>query len=128
MEKPDMFRFSLLAGAAVALLPQASFARPADSAAQPADASAQPTDARRPLALVSGPTLSEGVQISPVDPPSAPTPQSPGNASGSSQPPLTVQAPPNPDEAIVVTGRRRRTDDVLGDVAVLSGESLAENV
>jgi iron complex outermembrane recepter protein len=39
-----MFRLSLLAGTAAALLPQASFAQPAVSSGQPRDASAQPAE------------------------------------------------------------------------------------
>jgi iron complex outermembrane receptor protein len=39
-----MFRLSLLAGTAAALLPQASFAQPAVSSGQPGDASAQPAE------------------------------------------------------------------------------------
>ena len=100
--KPDMFRFSLLAGAAERpCFPRASFAQ------------------------TRGPHVP-----APADPatPAAATPPSPGDASGSSQSQSRIAAPPNPDDAIVVTGRRRRTDDVLGDVAVLSGPSLAENV
>src|SRR6185295_6136582 len=42
--KPDMFRLSLLAGTAAALLPQTSFAQPTDPSGQPGDASAQPAD------------------------------------------------------------------------------------
>src|SRR3954462_8227992 len=138
-----MFRLSLLAGTAVVLLSQSAFAQVAaptpapaansdgGSGAGSADADAQlnaATGLPADLALVSGPALSEGPQVVPVDPAPPPTAASPGDVSRSSQPPLTVRAPPNPDDAIVVTGRRRRTDDVLGDVAVLSGASLAENV
>jgi iron complex outermembrane receptor protein len=138
-----MFRLSLLAGTAVALLSQSAFAQVATPAQAPAansdggsgagraDADAQPNAATglpADLALVSGPALSEGAQVVPVAPAPTSTPPRPGDASGASQPTLTVQAPSNPDDAIVVTGRRRRTDDVLGDVAVLSGVSLAENV
>src|SRR5205085_3265236 len=75
-----------------------------------------------------GQALSQAVQGMPGAPAPASTPPSAGDASGSSQAQVTVNAPSNADEAIVVTGRRRRTDDVLGDVAVLSGDSLAENV
>ena len=48
--KPDMFRLSLLAGTAAALLPQASFAQPANSPASPADqpGAAQPAPAPAP--------------------------------------------------------------------------------
>src|SRR5882672_2672245 len=96
---PDMFRFCLLAGTAAALLPQGAFAQVAVPAPAPAansdggagaaraDADAQPNAATgRPadLALVSGPALSERVQVVPVNPAPAPTPASPGDASRSS--------------------------------------------
>ena len=48
--KPNMFRLSLLAGTAAVLLPQASFAQPANSSASPADqpGAAQPAPAPAP--------------------------------------------------------------------------------
>jgi iron complex outermembrane recepter protein len=46
--KPDMFRLSLLAGTAAALLPQASFAQPAEEAAQPAAQSGRAADYHEP--------------------------------------------------------------------------------
>src|SRR5437868_12391125 len=107
-----MLRFYLLAGTAAALLPQGTFAQatvPAQVPAANSDGGAGTGSAD----AVAQPNAARGL---------------PADASGASQPTLTVRPPPNPDDAIVVTGRRRRTDDILGDVAVLSGASLAQNV
>lgn len=77
-----------------------------------------------PLALVSGPTFAG---ITPADPTATPTASDPVEPD-TPVAPQTAETSSKADSAIVVMGRRRRTDDVLGEVSVLSGDALAENV
>jgi iron complex outermembrane receptor protein len=69
-----------------------------------------------PLVLASGPSFAQAAPP-PADTTDAATP---AEASG--------VAPKGEDNAIVVTGQRRRQDDVLGDVSVVGGADLAANV
>ena len=49
-------------------------------------------------------------------------------APGASEPTTEAPAPPAPGSEIVVTGTRTRSDDILGNVTVLGGDSLVRDV
>lgn len=82
-----------------------------------------------PLSLLSGGAIAATpIPVFATEPTTAGDTSSLANPDSSSQNLPTPQAAAKSNDAIVITGRRRRTDDVLGDVSVLSGESLAANV
>ena len=108
-----MIRVSLLAGAAFALSPQASFAQPA-ALGQPADTAAQPAILGT-AARLHGPAASRATAAADL----AATAQQP-------PPPATYHA--QESREIVVTGFRRNRADILSGTSVLSGEELTRDV